>query len=327
MTYEAIIDNYCRAEFVSRVKIESKESRGQDQALVLKKSKRYYKKENITKKERSGMTPLIVQGSSCQCDAITDTSKRYLLMGAHRGEDLVVNYVVEFQRKDKDFRKAFKDIRKGNVCNTIIQELSAGDIEKNTEKDKDDGVCNACRMPLKYNTMVENYCLADFVLRVKVKSLEARDSHQALVLKKSRKNFKKGAISRKEEKAMVPLLDGREGCTCELVNNDKSRYLIFGNKRDDQYYITYVIEFAKRDPEFKKALRAIRKHTACLGILQGTGLGVDPEDDATDDKKKGKGKKRRKKGKKGKKGRKGKKKRKDKKAKKSTSAENSDNSA
>ena len=123
---------------VARVKIERTEVVGANRALVLKKSKRFYKKENITKRERTSMTPVISKGANCVCDAINDTSKRFLLMGSHKGEDLVVSYVVEFLKSNKHFRKAFKDIRKGkgNVCKTLIQELSSGDIEKKSDRNK-----------------------------------------------------------------------------------------------------------------------------------------------------------------------------------------------
>ena len=123
---------------VARVKIERTEVVGADRALVLKKSKRYYKKENITKRERTSMAPVISKGANCVCDAINDTSKRFLLMGSHKGEDLVVSYVVEFLKSNKHFRKAFKEIRKGkgNVCKTLIQELSSGDIDKKGDRTK-----------------------------------------------------------------------------------------------------------------------------------------------------------------------------------------------
>ena len=120
------------------MKIERTEVVGADRALVLKKSKRFYKKENITKRERTSMAPVISKGANCVCDAINDTSKRFLLMGSHKGEDLVVSYVVEFLKSNKHFRKAFKDIRKGkgNVCKTLIQELSSGDIDKKSDRNK-----------------------------------------------------------------------------------------------------------------------------------------------------------------------------------------------
>nr|KAG5694624.1 hypothetical protein BaRGS_014719 [Batillaria attramentaria] len=307
MTYEALIDNSCRSDFVARVKFDKNEVRDGDRALILKKSKRFYKKENITKRERSAMEPILAGGADCHCDVINDTSNRYLMMGAKQGDQLVVNYIIEFQKKNKEFKRALKNIRKGKVCEGIIEVLTINP-DKNDRKDKQqgDGKCAACRMPVKYDTIVESYCLADFVLRVSVTGVEAKDGHLALLMKKRRKNFKKGAITRKEEKSMVPLLDGDEGCKCDLVANTKSKYLIFGNKRDDKYYVNYVIEFDKKDKDFKKALRSIRKGDVCLGLLQGTNMGGS---DGGDKKKGGRSRKgkKRKKGKNRKKGRKGRK--------------------
>lgn len=306
LTYEAIIDNSCRADFVVRVKIDKTEVRGSDRALTLKKGKRFYKKENITKKDRDSMVPILTGGADCSCDLINDTNERFLLMGAKKGDTLVVNYVSVFQRKSKDFKRALKNIRKGNVCEGIIKQLTVVDPDKNgkAEKPQDDGKCSACRMPVKYETIVENYCLADFVLRVSVSGVEAKDGHQALITKARRKNYKKGAITRKEEKSLVPLLDGDENCACDLVSNTKAKYLIFGNKRDDKFYVNYVAEFDKNNKDFKKALRSIRKGEACLGLLHGSNV---PGGGGDDDNKKSSGGKSGKKGKKQKKGKKRKK--------------------
>ena len=172
-------------------------------------------------------------------------------------------------------------------------------------------------------------------LRVSVTGLEQRDGHQALLMKKRRKNYKKGVITKKEEKAMVPLLDGKEDCTCDLVANKKTKYFILGSKQADKYVVNYVTEFANKDKEFKRALKAIRKGDACQNIPRGTGLGgvESPGSSSTSRKGRGKGKggkgknrgkKRKKGGKKGgkkgkKKGRKGKK---GKKNKKNSAAEN-----
>ena len=105
---------------------------------------------------------------------------------------------------------------------------------------------------------------------------------------------------------MVPLLEGKEGCTCDMVTtNKKSRFLIFGSKRDDRYYVTHVAEFQSKDKGFRKALKAIRNGKVCRHIMQGSGLGLQPDPSPNGQGKgKGKGKKgkKRKKGKKGKKG-------------------------
>ncbi|PVD33938.1 hypothetical protein C0Q70_05200 [Pomacea canaliculata] len=115
------------------------------------------------------------------------------------------------------------------------------------------------------------------VLRVNVKSVEAKDGHQTLILQKRRKNYKKGGISKKEEKALEPVLEGSEGCKCELLENanKKARFLIFGTKHGDRYTVNYVREF-NNDKDLKNALKVMSKGDACLQIIQGANLGVDP---------------------------------------------------
>ena len=81
----------------------------------------------------------ILKGVGCTCVSHNNSSKPYLIMGVREGSELVVKYVVEFHRQNKDFRLAFSDIRKGNVCKSIIQELSLNELgqqEGNGEKKK-----------------------------------------------------------------------------------------------------------------------------------------------------------------------------------------------
>jgi hypothetical protein len=69
---------------------------------------------------------------------------------------------------------------------------------------------------------------------VKIEGVEYRGDETGqqpvLKMKKSRKNYKKGAITRAEEKAMEPFLEGKDGCACDLVagkENSRFHYTIY----------------------------------------------------------------------------------------------------
>ena len=115
------------------------------------------------------------------------------------------------------------------------------------------------------------------VFKAKIRAIRPKDGHKLIVMTKSRKNFKKGAITKEEEKRMLPFLEGKEGCDCDMLSNTKSRFLLFGSRREDdkQFYINYVIEYVKEDEEFRKGMKAIRKGDTCLGILDRVGSNVD----------------------------------------------------
>lgn len=131
------------------VKIERMETQDADKGLVLSKKKRFYKMESVTKQERSTMMPLLEGGAECTCDTVkADGKTRYLLMGSKKEDKLIVNYAVEFLRKNKVFRDALADIRKPGICENIPGKLAEGDSDKKTTTSPQNQGKTSCLLPV-----------------------------------------------------------------------------------------------------------------------------------------------------------------------------------
>ncbi|ESO97466.1 hypothetical protein LOTGIDRAFT_73121, partial [Lottia gigantea] len=124
---------------------------------------------------------------------------------------------------------------------------------------KPDNNCTSCKHPLTFEAIVDNYCGADFVIRAKVNEMrDLLNGHKGFLLKKKKKFFKKNNISRKERKKMLPMIKNGKGCSCDIVNSTEEKYLIMGNKVNDEFYVSFVTLWQRKNKDFRRAIRAIR---------------------------------------------------------------------
>ncbi|XP_071100096.1 secreted frizzled-related protein 1-like isoform X1 [Haliotis cracherodii] len=168
-----------------------------------------------------------------------------------------------------------------------------------------DNNCTACKHPMTFEAIVDNNCRSQFVIRTGVAELQKRDNDALVVLKKKKKFYKKEeAISKKDKKNMAFIIEGGANCQCDLLNDTRSKFLIMGNKRDDTFVMSFVVPWEKKNKDFKKALKKIKKGHECKDLFNSEVIGVTtmlPTDPAQGGKPKTKG--RKKGGKRGKKGR------------------------
>ncbi|NP_001191650.1 frizzled-related protein 2 [Aplysia californica] len=113
-THEALIDHFCRSDVAMRVTLKDRRVLGTDLELVLRKRRKLYKFENMEKKEAKNLPVVIAGGTACTCETINDTQGKYLLMGNKRNGKIVINFGMAWKRKDKEFRKGLRAIRKGD---------------------------------------------------------------------------------------------------------------------------------------------------------------------------------------------------------------------
>lgn len=127
-TYEAIVDNFCSAEFVVRVSFDQEVVAGDDVKLVISnKKKKKLKAGSITKREYRNLLLYLNDGRNCDCPRLTQNApgKQYLAMGARDSttDKLVLNYVVEYDASNKDVKKAWKALKRKNLCQNGLPSL------------------------------------------------------------------------------------------------------------------------------------------------------------------------------------------------------------
>ncbi|WAR02935.1 SFRP1-like protein, partial [Mya arenaria] len=126
-------------------------------------------------------------------------------------------------------------------------------------------VCHACKQPMTFESLLDSYCWATFVVKIKMKKVEINDLGDKILEPKGKVKFYKpipNNMTKAEMKALrFSITDGAR-CDCETLENKKSRKLIMGAKQGSRFVITYVSEWTK-NKEFKRAIKAIRKGHDC----------------------------------------------------------------
>lgn len=145
---------------------------------------------------------------------------------------------------------------------------------------KPDNNCSACRHPLTFESLIDHYCRADVVMRATIRDIKNLQGDSHLVLRKKKKFFKTGqGMSRQSARNLKVIIEGGASCTCDTVNTTDQRYLIMGAMSGDKLKLNFAILWDRKNEEFKKGMRAIRKRNTCEGIfneLSNNGSRLDP---------------------------------------------------
>ncbi|XP_052233897.1 uncharacterized protein LOC127846532 isoform X4 [Dreissena polymorpha] len=129
MTFESLLDSYCWASFVIRVRIKKGvDNELGDKKLVTAGKVTFYKPNNVSKEEMKSLELSITDGASCECNAVSNAGKKSLVMGSRQGSRWVVTYISDWS-KDKEFSKALRAIRKGHDCKKQIEKEIGGQNE------------------------------------------------------------------------------------------------------------------------------------------------------------------------------------------------------
>ncbi|KAL5006983.1 hypothetical protein ScPMuIL_015789 [Solemya velum] len=124
-TFEGIMDGFCRSGFAIKAKISRiRDDNNGNKILYLKKNKKFYKKTNISKRDKKYLNPILLNGAHCECALQTQDKSRYIIMGNKTETGYTVSYISLWE-KNKDFRRATRAMKKGNVeCKNEILQLA-----------------------------------------------------------------------------------------------------------------------------------------------------------------------------------------------------------
>ena len=119
---------------VYRIEIDEHVVSGNDLKIVTSRKKKRVKKGDITKKDLRNMLLYISNGAHCDCRHLGDLQppnrnggkrdkKTYLAMGTRRGDKLVLQYLIRNSKENKDLKRAWKAMKKGEICQDGLHEL------------------------------------------------------------------------------------------------------------------------------------------------------------------------------------------------------------
>ncbi|XP_041365479.1 secreted frizzled-related protein 5-like isoform X2 [Gigantopelta aegis] len=157
-----------------------------------------------------------------------------------------------------------------------------------------DNNCIACKHPVTYEAIIDNFCQADFVIRARIEELRPLLGYTALILKRKKKFYKKKGVAKKDRKTLSPLIERGGHCRCFHANNTKTKFLIMGNKKDHNFMLSFIIPWQKRHVPFKQSLKAIKqkKEDLCKDIFHKISAGVADRPEKRQRGKKGRRKKK-----------------------------------
>ncbi|XP_064635511.1 secreted frizzled-related protein 1-like [Lineus longissimus] len=138
-TVEGIVDNFCRAQFVMKVKGKKVQTGASGLELTAAKKMKMFKKEKL--KKRFLQKPLSIgNGADCTCQRLNITEERnYLVMGNIVNKKPVVSAIFKWSGKKKSTtRQGLKASKKKDVCKGGVSALENVDSMK-TKRDKKKG--------------------------------------------------------------------------------------------------------------------------------------------------------------------------------------------
>ena len=107
---------------------------GSDLKIVTARKKKKIKKGDISKRDLRNMVLYVGNGATCDCRQLTEAppagrnggkkgKRTYLAMGSRSGERLMLQYLVANTKTNKDMRRAWKAMRKGDICENGLRKL------------------------------------------------------------------------------------------------------------------------------------------------------------------------------------------------------------
>ncbi|XP_053385153.1 secreted frizzled-related protein 1-like isoform X2 [Mercenaria mercenaria] len=124
-------------------------------------------------------------------------------------------------------------------------------------------VCEPCKKPMTFESLLDSYCWSTYVLKVKIrKVVDDGNGDKLLVTKRKIKSYKPKSIPKKDKKNLKLIIQNGTNCDCEVAEKAKKSSLVMASKVGDKFVVTYVGDWIK-NKEFKRAIRAIRKGHDC----------------------------------------------------------------
>lgn len=158
------------------------------------------------------------------------------------------------------------------------------------ETDVRDGNCEACSQVQTFENILDNFCRADFAMKVKVRKTSRRRGTLKVVMRKKMKKFKKGQLTKKELRRLKVVIDQPKSCNCEALDNLTGSFLLMGHKENDTATASLLLPWNREEKDFRKAVRRMRK-LDCSKVLEITmkGQGALRRKDRVKDKKRKEG--------------------------------------
>ncbi|XP_033121263.1 secreted frizzled-related protein 5-like [Anneissia japonica] len=133
-------------------------------------------------------------------------------------------------------------------------------ITSNTGQEKLMNVYTQCHNDAPASLILEYYCKAEFVIRVKIdKVRDSTDGKKYIANKKKRKIYKKGTLKKRDLNRLTFWATETGFCNCDIITKGNDFYLVMGKKAKDNKLIMTFAHTWVTTKDFRYATRRFKK--------------------------------------------------------------------
>jgi len=170
------------------------------------------------------------------------------------------------EKKRKPKKNAATGTAKSGMTGGSGRDVNSGTVTGNNKNQGGGGLedanCQAkiCNQSPTYQSILKNYCQADFVIKMKFKSVKKRSLRGRKVRSNSvYKTWKTGGDFRKLRKPRLQLESDHQCCSQWLqTHSKKQKFLVMGKNSGNSLVPTYIVPWS-RDKEMKRARRMFKQ--------------------------------------------------------------------
>lgn len=175
-------------------------------------------------------------------------------------------------------------------CLSVNETLNANEGTTTTEVSEEiETSCAPCSVHLTRDSLLDNFCASEFVLKMKIKKVKvlksSSDKSKMMVRelqapKKKREVYKKGPLTKKDlkKKSLKFQLAGSKDCECNQLDDmlaggkkakkaSKRHYVVMGRKVGRKFVITAIHTWTKRNKILNDLKKKDYASSACAGGL------------------------------------------------------------
>ncbi|XP_076371271.1 secreted frizzled-related protein 5-like isoform X1 [Tachypleus tridentatus] len=282
-TYENMIDNFCRADFVFKTSVQKL----RNEELGFRKTKIFKMKEGTVSKIDL-KAPVFKHPNMSRCcgELIEklDTRGRVLAMGLKNKGNLLPTLIIPWEKANKAIRKIRRTMKKFDCSNpkalsrTMLTRSKIlvrrfrkkkrtkrpahkrrGRKETADAKRSAPVWCAGCKQPLTLENLLSKFCAADFVIKTRIRRIQQNKMKcgRSRIL-----TFNEDLMTKEELVAPTFVHPNMTDCCGEMLDSmkdKKNRVLIMGDKRETGLKTNLVLLWGNNTKVIKRMIRIAKK--------------------------------------------------------------------
>ncbi|XP_074856503.1 secreted frizzled-related protein 5 [Carettochelys insculpta] len=116
-------------------------------------------------------------------------------------------------------------------------------------------VCPQCEMEPKAEGMMEQMCASDFVLKTRLRELQAEGGERRLAAARKKKLLKRGPLQRPDTRRLVLHLRNAAACLCPQLADLRRPFVVLGRRAGGRLLLGALYRWERGNPQLRFALK------------------------------------------------------------------------